>query len=261
MNRRSLFGLAAATFASGDARADAVAAATRDSSFDRLLGRHVRRSDDGLNGVDYRGWRAAAADVEALTAYVRALQRVDPAGLTRADQIAFWCNLYNAETLRVVLGAYPVGSILAIRPTLLSVGPWKARTLRIAGRALSLDEVENAILRPRYRDPRIHYALNCASRGCPNLPGRAWRGEGLERDLEAAAREFVNSPRGVRVRPTGLVLSSIYKWYRADFGGSEAALLAHLARYASPKLRDVLGSRPRIAGYDYDWRLNEAAGG
>lgn len=267
MNRRSLVGLAAATVLAsstepGDVRADGRdAAATPDLAFDRLLARYVRKSGDGLHRVDYRGWRAAPADLAALAGYVRALERIDPGPLPRAEQIAFWSNLYNAETLRVVLSAYPVGSILVIRPTLLSVGPWKSKTLRVAGRAMSLDDIENAILRPRFRDPLIHYALNCASRGCPNLPARAWRGADLERDLEAAARDFVNSPRGVKVTPLGLVLSSIYKWYRADFGGNDAAVLAHLARFASPKLRDVLEGRPRIARYDYDWRLNDVAAG
>lgn len=224
---------------------------------DVLLERYVRRAGDGINRVDYAGWAGSPADRGALDDLVRALQKVDPSALNRSVQVAYWCNLYNAETLRVVLKAYPVGSILAIRPSLLAIGPWKAKTLKVAGAELSLDDIENTILRRSFREPLVHYALNCASKGCPSLPPRTWRSATLNADLQAAARAYVNHPRGVRVTPRGLVLSSIYKWYRADFGSDDAAVLAHLARYAAPRLREDIEARPRILGYDYDWRLND----
>lgn len=252
MNRRTLLALIG-----GAAVAPSVSVASPDSAvLDRLLARHVSPSSDGLNRVNYAAWRASAADRAALAGYIRALERTDPAALSRADQMAFWINLYNAETLRVVLDAYPVGSILLIRPTLVSVGPWKAKTLRVAGEAVSLDHIEHGILRPRYRDPRIHYAINCASVGCPNLLTRAWRGETLSQDLDAAARAYINSPRGVRVTPQGLRISSIYKWFREDFGGDEAGVRAHLARFAGPELAAALARSPKIVGYAYDWSLN-----
>jgi len=128
-------------------------------------------------------------------------------------------NLYNAGTLRVVLAAYPVKSILLVRPSLFTIGPWRAKTIHVAGSALSLDDVENAILRPLFGETRVHYALNCGSVGCPNLRHEPWRGATLDADLDAAALAFVNSPRGVRVDRRGLTLSSIYSWYRQDFGG------------------------------------------
>lgn len=258
MDRRRLIGLGLASLAA--VRPDVIAAqgsSADPGELDRLLDRYVRTGADGINRVAYRAWAASAADRTALTAYVQALQAASPKGRPRSDQIAYWSNLYNAETLRVVLDAYPVKSILAIRPTLVSFGPWKAKTLRVDGRRLSLHEVEHEILRPM-GDPMIHYALNCASISCPNLPPRAWRRASLGADLDQAARAYVNHPRAVQVTAKGLILSSIYKWYREDFGPDDAAVLNHLTRYAAPPLRAVLARRPAIAGYAYDWDLNQA---
>ncbi|MDP2214107.1 DUF547 domain-containing protein [Phenylobacterium sp.] len=257
MVRRSLLGLGLAALAVGGRPAAALGAPVGDAAFDRLLARYVRTGKDGINRVDYAVWRAAPADRETLGGYIRTLQAVWPKILSEKQRMAFWINLYNAETLRVVLDAYPVRSIRAIRPTLVSVGPWKAKTLTVDGERLSLDDIENRILRGGFGDPRIHYALNCASLGCPDLMARTWRGDTLAVDLDRAARAYVNHPRGVRITPRGLVLSSIYRWYRTDFGGGDAAILAHLATFADPSLRAVLDSRPGIVGYDYDWSLND----
>lgn len=226
--------------------------------FDRLLARYVSGAPDGINRVVYARWRGAPADLAALKDYLRHLQASDPRVLTRPAQLAFWINLYNAETLRVVLDAYPVHSILAIHPILLALGPWKHRTLRVADVDLSLDEVENGVLRPLFADPRIHYALNCASLGCPNLRPTAWRAADLEPALDAAARAYVNHPRGVRLEPRGVRLSSIYKWYSADFGAAPDGVLRHIRAYADERLRmKLVGAR--IAGYGYDWGLNDVA--
>lgn len=260
MDRRRMIGLGVSAGVASlvPAGVAAQASSADPQVFDRLLARHVRAGRDGIKRVDYRAWRASPADRAALAAYVEALQGASPAARSPADQIAYWSNLYNAETLRVVLEAYPVKSILAIRPTLVSFGPWKAKTLRVDGRRLSLHEVEHEILRPM-GDPMIHYALNCASISCPNLPPRAWRGATLAADLDQAARTYVNHPRAAQVTAKGLILSSIYKWYAEDFGADDAAVLNHLNRYAAPPLRAVLGRRPAIAGYAYDWNLNGVA--
>lgn len=257
MDRRRLigvgFGLAATAAGYGAGAGPAVAATPQ--AFDRLLSRYARPGADAIIRVDYRAWHANPADRAALEAYVSALQASSPKGRSRADQIAYWINLYNAETLRVVLDAYPVKSILSIRPTLVSFGPWKAKTLRVDGARLSLHEVEHEILRG-FDDPMIHYGLNCASISCPDLPLRALRGATLTADLDQAARDYVNHPRAVQVTGKGLVLSSIYKWYRKDFGDTDADILGHLSAFAAPPLRAVLNRRPAITGYAYDWDLN-----
>jgi hypothetical protein len=263
VDRRTLLGVLAMTLAPSPllAASQFGPSGGDDADLAGLLGRYVRVSKDRVNRVDYRAWRDNWADRRALSDYVRTMGRTRPQTLSRDEQIAYWANLYNAETLRVVLGAYPVRSIMSIRPTLASVGPWKAKTLSVAGADLSLDDIENRILRPVFRDPMIHYALNCASLSCPSLQVQTWRGATLRGDLERAARAYVNHPRGVRVTSRGLVLSSIYKWYRADFGGDDASVLAHLARFADAPLHDVLDKGPRIARYAYDWDLNDVSAG
>ena len=264
LSRRDLVvgGLAAAVAVPAAARDLAGFAANRSgsgvadhSAFDALLARRARNSRDGIVRVDYAGWKASAADRAALTAYIAALSRMSPLSLTRPEQFAFWANLYNAVTLDVVLDSYPVRSIREIRSGLLP-GPWRRRLVTIGGVELSLDDIEHNILRKGWVEPRVHYAVNCASIGCPNLPLRAFRGATLGPALDAAARAFINTPRAVRFEDGELVVSSIYKWYAADFGGSDARIIAHLARHAEEPLRSRLQAATRIGRDTYDWSLN-----
>lgn len=234
----------------------AQAQAPDPAPFDRLLQRYVSTGTDGVNRVDYRAWRSSPADRAALDAFIAAHEAARPSQLARQAQFAFWANLYNAVTLDVVLEAYPVSSIRQIRPTILATGPWRMERVTVEGRALSLDDIEHRIMRPIFRDPRVHYAVNCASIGCPNLQREAFRGAQLDAQLDAAARAFIASDRGVRITSQGLRLSRIYQWFAEDFG-SEERLRDHLARYAADaKQLDI--RRQRISGYDYNWELNDA---
>lgn len=258
-----------ATVVAGPAMAQSVAgfAANRSGSgtanhaaFDGLLARRARNSRDGVVRVDYGGWRASAADRAALTAYIAALSRVNPHSLTRPEQFAFWANLYNAVTIDVVLDNWPVRSIRDIRSG-LRPGPWRRQLVTIGGVELSLDDIEHEILRQGWSEPRVHYAVNCASISCPNLPLRAFRGATLGRALDAAARAYVNTSRAVRFDGDVLVVSSIYEWYAADFGGTDARVIAHLARYADEPLRSRLQAATRIGRDAYDWSINATPGG
>jgi hypothetical protein len=230
------------------------------SAFDTLLARRARNSRDGVVRVDYAGWRGSAADRAALGRYIDALSALDPLTLTLPEQFAYWANLYNALTIRVVLDAWPVRSIRDIRSSLLVAGPWKKTVARVGGVDLSLDDIEHQILRKGWSDPRVHYAVNCASFSCPNLPLRAWRGAGLGPALDAAARDYVNHSRGVAFNGSSLKVSSIYKWYAADFGGTDARVIAHLSQYAAAPLAARLGQTSRIAGDDYNWAINATTG-
>ncbi len=117
-------------------------------------------------------------------------------------------------------------------------------------------------MRPTFKDPRVHYVVNCASYGCPNLMNRAWRAATLEADLEAGARAFVNHARGVSVSASGgLTVSSIYKWFIVDFGGNDEGVIAHFRKYAGPELARQLGGSPRIVSDTYDWSLNRTPAG
>jgi hypothetical protein len=235
-----------------------------DAPYDALLNRYVKASPDGVNRVDYAGWRAAAMDLAALDSYIAELSARRPSAMTRADAFAFWGNLYNAVTLKVVLDRYPVASIRDIKSDSwfdpkAYAGPWRQSRVTVEGRKLSLDDIEHSIMRPTFKDPRVHYMVNCASYGCPNLMNRAWRAASLESDLDAAARAFVNHPRGVSVLPPGaLKVSSIYKWFIEDFGGDDAGLIAHFRAFADPDLQSRLATAPRIAEDGYDWSLNRA---
>ena len=222
-------------------------------AWDRILARHVTVAQDGIARVDY-----AALDAVELERYLQALQAADPAAMTPAVAFAFWVNLYNAATVRLVKAAYPVDSIRDIGGSLFRPGPWREPVVRVAGQALSLDDIEHGILRPVWRDPRIHYAVNCAALGCPNLVGRAWVPERLGQMLEAAAQAYVNHPRGVRFAGSSLEVSSIYHWYEKDFGENDAAVIEHLRRYAGPRLAERLAGRRRIDTHGYDWKLNNA---
>lgn len=233
------------------------------ADYDRLLATYVRPGADGLNRVDYARWSASAEDRAALDRVVAGLAAERVSTLDRDRQFATWVNLYNAVTLKVILDRFPVRSIRQIRSrgTGLDpagfIGPWKEKRVTVEGRRLSLDDIEHDILRKAFKDPRVHYAVNCASVGCPNLKASAWRADTLDQDLDAAARAYVNHPRGVSVTADGAVrVSSIYQWFKEDFGGTDAGVLAHLRRYASPELTAKLAGKTNISGGDYDWALN-----
>ncbi|MEM7422999.1 MAG: DUF547 domain-containing protein [Pseudomonadota bacterium] len=201
-----------------------------------------------------------ASERAGLDAYLALMSKVRIAGHTRDEQLAFWINLYNAMTVKVVLDHYPVESIrdIDISPGLFSSGPWDADLISVDGVALTLNDIEHRILRPIWNDPRIHYGVNCASMGCPDLAAMAYTGASVDQMLDAAARAFVNDKRGVRIGADGLVVSKIYDWFIDDFGGSEAGVLAHLTRYAVGDLVDRIKAAGAIDDTAYDWRLNDA---
>ena len=112
-------------------------------------------------------------------------------------------------------------------------------------------------MRPIWRDPRIHYAVNCASVGCPNLLKQAYTGATLETMLNRAARGYINSPRGVRFDGKEIIVSSLFDWYAGDFGGSPRRILTHIRKYADPVLADRLAGATEFSDYEYDWALND----
>lgn len=222
-----------------------------------FLGRWRRPGADGVARVDYAGAKAAGA-LGPLRDWIGAMEGVEPAALSRPAAFAFWCNLYNAETVALILEAWPVGSIRDIGGSLFSPGPWREARLTVGGAALSLDDVEHGILRPVWGDARVHYAVNCAALGCPDLGAAPWRAEGLDAALDEAARAFVNHPRGAEVEGGRLVVSKIYDWFEEDFGGTDAGVIAHLRAHAEPPLAAALEGVTRIAGSEYDWSINAA---
>ncbi len=224
-----------------------------------MLEMYLRQGTDGVNRFDYGA--VTPHDRATFLGYLDSLSQVPISQCRREEQLAFWINLYNALTVNTVLDHYPVESIrdIDISPGLFSKGPWKRKLFTVEGEAVSLDDIEHRILRPVWNDPRMHYVLNCAAVGCPQLNQEAFTADNAEALMNASARAYVNSPHGVSVDARGLTLSSIYRWYKEDFGDSDQALLAHIAQYADAPLAKVLADNPRIRGYHYDWRLNDLA--
>jgi hypothetical protein len=242
----------------GGARADSWSYA----DLDHVLGRYV--SEDGL--VDYHG---LASDHGPLDRFVEALARSSPDNRpdlfsTEADRLAYWMNAYNALMLARVVEAWPVESVREIKPL---YGVFWAERHTLGGERWTLQGLENKVIRKRFRDPRIHFAINCASAGCPALPAQAWRPETLDADLDAAARRFVADPEKVAVdeRAGVIRLSRIFKWFEKDFTGwledhridHPNGVVDYVARYLPEERRDRFDpSRLRIEWMDYDWAIN-----
>lgn len=231
------------------------------TSWDAFLRRYVNASHpSGINRVRYAA--VTPADRQALQRYVDTLQTVPISTYNRHQQQAFWINLYNALTVRIVLDHYPVDSIRDIDlssglfGSLFNKGPWDAKLLSIEGEKVSLNDIEHRILRPIWQDNRVHYAVNCASLGCPNLAPVAYTAANLEPQLDQGARAYVNHPRGAAFKKGTLYVSSIYEWFQDDFGGDRAGVVQHLRRYARQELAKKLSTYDGKLNDHYDWRLN-----
>lgn len=240
------------------------------SAWDGLLKKNVTVLRNGqASEVNYAGMAAERKTLDAYLARVAALPQAEFEHWTRPAQLAFLINAYNASTVALVLSAYPnLASIKELGSVLRS--PWKKPFVTLLGATRSLDDIEHGLIRGsgHYPDPRIHFAVNCASIGCPALRAEAFVAERLDAQLDAAATGFLADRSRNRVDGGGLKVSSIFKWYRADFekGWRGAATLGRFfALYRQPLgLDDALVQRLEantapIEFLDYDWRLNASA--
>lgn len=209
----------------------------------------------GLTHFNYAGLKANVADKAKLDAYIESLEAMTPEALSQNEAIAFWANLYNAVTIQVVTEKYPVKSIRKLGS--FNSGPWKKKLVTVNGSKMSLDDIEHKTLRKKFPSPYIHYMVNCASVGCPNLLNAAWEADTLEAGRIEAAKAYINSPRGAAVNGDELTVSSIYNWFEEDFGGSKDGVLQHLREHANADLVTAIDGGAKIDGYDYDWSLNK----
>ena len=258
-------GIAVAAVAGADAEVtafwsehdDANPAVIDHAPWQALLTAYLRTDHpSGVARFDYAALKASAEDTARLAAYLEALQAVDPRRYARAEQLAYWINFYNALTVRLVAAAFPIASIRDIGESWLLPGPWKDENATVAGQALTLHNIEHDILRPIWGDSRIHYAVNCASYGCPNLMATAFTAANASELMAAGARAYVNHPRGVAFDGEDVTVSSIYDWFQEDFGDSEAGVLAHLLEYAEAPLAERLRRFDGDMAFAYDWALN-----
>lgn len=231
---------------------------TAQSAWNDALSRYISAPDAmGVARFDYSALHNNKADQKVLTDYIKYLESQTPSTMTDAQAVSYWANLYNALTVEVIIDNYPVKSIREIKSGLFSMGPWKKTVTKVEGKKLSLDNIEHDIMRVEFPSPHIHYMVNCASVGCPNLKDSLWDAKTMDAEREQAARDFINSSRGVSVGPKGLTVSSIYKWFKEDFGATEAERLAHFRAFADADLAAAIDGGAKIIGDDYDWSLNE----
>ena len=220
-----------------------------------ILATYASTNDAGEFGFDYGA--VSEADKTVLNNYIATLSRTDVDRLKREEQLAYWINAYNAIVVSIVLADYPVKSINDIDGWFLSPGPWKAKRFRVYQIDLSLNDIYHRILRPIWNDPRIHYALGCAARGCPAISPAPYTGASIENDLEAAARAYINrGPAVLFIKGNGATISRLYDWYEQDFGRSDAEIMDHIRSFADDTLMQQLAPVEKISGHGFDWALN-----
>ncbi|CAM2755906.1 DUF547 domain-containing protein [Legionella worsleiensis] len=221
-----------------------------------FLDKHIVTNEEGINLIDYA--HLTPHDLHTLKEYIKEMSQVDIDNYNRQEQLAYWINLYNALTVQTVASYYPIASIqeINISPGLFSVGPWGANLLTIKKTTLSLDDINNRIIRPIWNDPRTHYAINNATIGASNLSKQAYQGAQLEHQLNAAASTYINSLRGVQVIEGKLIISKLYDWYEEDYGGTKHDVIRHLLQFAHEPLLSQLKHINTIDSYVYNWHIN-----
>ncbi len=205
------------------------------------------------NGVvDYRGFKN---DEAKLDRYLDVLAKTHTKTLSFNEQFAFYINAYNAWTIKLVLSDYP--GIKSIRDLgSLFKSPWDIKIARLDGKKLTLDNIEHDILRPRFKDPRVHFAVNCASKSCPPLLSEPYRGEVLDRQLNRVTGAFINDPARNRLEGSTLYVSKIFDWYKEDFNDDIVGFFLQYAKGDMLKRLKEKGRDIEIEYLDYDWSLN-----
>lgn len=233
---------------------DAKSTATIDNGpYVAFLKKYVVDHQDGPNGVRYD--QVSDADKAKLAHYIKTMEDVDIAHYNRDVQRAYWLNLYNAETIDLVLQHEPIDSIRDIGG-LFHHGPWKKDVLKVEGQKLALNDISRRILRPIWDDGLTIYGLACGAMSCASLRRTAYTGDNVYKALYENAEDYVNSPEGVRFDHDRLTISSIYDWYKDDFGDDTRGVINHIRRYAAPALSAHLEVTDDIDGYAFDWALN-----
>ncbi len=219
-------------------------------SFNELLKKHV--SKEGI--VNYQGF---IQDRAKLDKYLELLSNnaPDKNTWTKEEQLAYWINAYNAFTVKLIVDNYPVKSIQDLDPKVklpLINTVWDIKFFKIGGKESSLDEIEHKILRQEFEEPRIHFAVNCASFSCPPLWNEAFVPEKIDQQLDLVTRTFINDPKRNKISPDKLEISSIFSWFKGDFT-KNGSLIDYLNQYSKVKIKP----NAKISHLDYDWSLNE----
>jgi len=204
-----------------------------------LLQKHV--SPEGK--VNYIGFKKDLVSLDSYLAYLGA----NPVEKSWSgnEEMAYWINLYNASTIKLILDHYPLSSIMKIQ----GGKAWDTKWIKSGSKTYSLNNIENDILRPKFKDARIHFAVNCAAKSCPPLLNRAWTLSRVERYFEQQANKFINNPAYNQIAADEIRISQIFEWYAADFGN----IIDYLNEYSKVKIN----SNAKVSYIPYDWALNE----
>lgn len=224
-----------------------------------LLKKHV--DDDGY--VNYKAWHASSADRRALTGYLNSLSRVNPQTKAAKDaKLAFWINAYNAVTVHGILREYPTSSIRDHTARFFGYNIWKDLKLIVAGRGYSLEHIEHEILR-KMSEPRIHFAIVCASIGCPRLLNEAYTPDTVQAQLDANAKDFFKRKQNFQYDAGSrrFHLSSILSWFAEDFGSNQSAQLRTISKWLPDRASQsaAKSGTGSISYLDYNWKLNDQA--
>ncbi|MEP0710437.1 DUF547 domain-containing protein [Algoriphagus sp.] len=203
--------------------------------------------------VNYKGFIKEKAKLEA---YLSSLSNNAPDRKiwSKDEQLAYWINAYNAFTVKLIVDNYPVKSIKDLGPSLkipLIKDVWHYKFFKIGGQESSLDEIEHSILRKEFEEPRIHFAINCASVSCPPLLNEAFEAKTIDAQLDKVAKSFINSSRN-KITPDAIQISSIFNWFKGDFT-KNGSLIDYLNKYSKVKIK----ANAKVSHLDYDWNLNE----
>lgn len=210
----------------------------------------------GVNRFDYSS--VTPRDATKLKNYLSYLQKMEPRQLNSEEAKAFWINLYNAILVDKIVDAYESGSRRAINR--LMNGGVESRVLKrvsaeLLMQEISLNDIQHGILRPIWKDPRVHFALSNGALSGASIQKTAFTGDNNEELLEKAQAEFMQHPRAVRVEGNSLVLNSVFEWYASDFGDTNSAVLAYISENTSDAMRQAMDGLSRIS-FDYNWDLN-----
>jgi hypothetical protein len=254
---------AAAVTAAPPAGTAGGAAAPDYDVWTKLLARHY----DPDRGMGYQALKAQ--DGKTLADLRQRLSTVDAAPLAPPDRLAYWINVYNVNVVATVVDRYPVKSIRDISTDpIVRLNVFKKETVPVKGGMLSLNDVENTKLRDAFKDPRIHFAINCAARSCPPIRPEAFAGARVSEQLDDQARKFLNDPRrGVQIESKGadgivIHVTKVMDWFADDFEKWGGGQVAFIRKYVTPdKQKQIDGARGKVKldFYSYDWALNDAA--
>lgn len=224
--------------------------------FDRLLKKYV--DQDGM--VDYKAWQGNSTDRKDLQTYVDQLGKADSSKAAQRDsKLAYWINAYNAVTLEGILQVYPTTSIRNHTAKVWGYNIWKNLLLHSGDQKINLDSIEHKVLRPM-GEPRIHFAIVCASMGCPRLLNEAYVGKRLEDQLTRNTTDFFSRPQNLQVDAANkkLKISAIMNWFGDDFGKSAAEQIQAVAKYFPESAKSLVSKGEFEVDYlPYDWKLNE----